>query len=188
MTSEYDENCHLTPLKTKISVPPLRSGWISRPRLDKRMDEGFGRKLTLVSAPAGFGKTTLLVDWVHRHKIPAAWFSVDKTDNDPLHFLTYFILSLRSLNTATGEAALTMLQSPPPPPIEAILINLLNEVSSNPKDFGLVLDDYHPVEARPIHDMIAFLLANLPQQMHLILATRADPPLPLARVRSQSRD
>ena len=152
------------------------------------MHEGFARKLTLISAPAGFGKTTLLVDWVHRHKIPAAWFSVDKTDNDPLHFLTYVILGLQSLEASTGEAALTMLQSPQPPPIEPILINLLNDASRISKDFALVLDDYHLVDAGPIHDMIAFLLENLPAQMHMIIATRSDPPLPLLpRMRSQSQ-
>jgi len=183
---KWGENQDLTPLKTKLRIPPLRSGWIPRPRLDKRMDEGFERKLILVSAPAGFGKTTLLVDWIHRHNIPTVWFSVDKGDNDALHFLTYVILGLASLEAGTGKAALTMLQSPQPPPIEPILINLLNDINRISTDFALVLDDYHLVDDRPIHDMIAFLLENLPEQMHLIIATRADPPLPLARLRSQN--
>ena len=150
------------------------------------MDEGFERKLTLISAPAGFGKTTLLVDWIHRHKIPAAWFSVDKGDNDPLHFLAYVIMGLQGLEPGTGEAALKMLQSPQPPPVEPILINLINDVSLISKDFVFILDDYHLVDAGSIHDMIAFLLDNLPGPMHLILATRSDPPLPLARIRSQN--
>jgi LuxR family maltose regulon positive regulatory protein len=150
------------------------------------MDEGFARKLTLISAPAGFGKTTLLVDWIHKHKRPAAWFSVDKGDNDPLNFLTYVIIGLQSLEAGMGEAALTMLQSPQPPPIEPILINLLNDVSRISTDLALVLDDYHLVDAKPIHDLMAFLLENLPEQMHMIIATRSDPPLPLARVRSQN--
>jgi len=184
--SKWFENQDLTPLRTKLCVPPLRSGWISRPRLDKQMDEGFERKLTLISAPAGFGKTTLLVDWIHGHSVPAAWFSVDKGDNAPLHFLTYVILGLQNIEATTGKAALTMLQSPQPPPIEPILINLLNDISRIPTDFALVLDDYHLVDNKPIHDMIAFLLDNLPEQMHLIIATRADPPLRLARVRSQN--
>ena len=132
------------------------------------------------------GKPLLLVDWVHTHKIPVAWFSVDKGDNDPLHFLTYIILGLQSLEAGTGKAALTMLQSPQPPPIESILINLINDVSRISTDLALVLDDYHLVDARPIHDMIEFLLENLPEQMHMIIATRSDPPLPLARVRSQN--
>ena len=185
---KWDELQLFTPLRTKLYVPPLRSGWISRPRLDKRMDEGLERKLTLVSAPAGFGKTTLLVDWIHRHKTPTAWFSVDKGDNDRLHFLTYVILGLQSLEAGTGKAALTMLQSPQAPPIEPILINLLNDVNRISTDLALVLDDYHLVDARPIHDMIAFLLENLPEQMHMIIATRSDPPLPLlARLRSQNQ-
>jgi LuxR family maltose regulon positive regulatory protein len=182
----WDEVQHLMPLRTKLGVPPMRSNWISRSRLEKRMDEGFARKLTLISAPAGFGKTTLLVDWIHRHKIPAAWFSVDKGDNDPLHFLTYVILGLQTLETGTGKAALTMLQSPQPPPIEPILISLLNDTSHISANLALVLDDYHLVDAGPIHELVAFLLENLPEQMHLIIATRSDPPLPLARIRSQN--
>ena len=94
---QCNKNLRLTPLKTKLCIPPLRSGWITRSRLVKRVDEGFERKLTLISAPAGFGKTTLLVDWVHKHKIPVAWFSVDKGDNDPLQFLNYIILGLQTL-------------------------------------------------------------------------------------------
>ena len=159
INDKWDENLHLTPLRTKLCLPPLRSEWITRSRLIKRMDEGFERKLTLISAPAGFGKTTLLVDWGHRQKIPVAWFSVDKGDNDPLHFLTYVILGLQGQKAGTGKAALTMLQSPQPPPIESILINLINDVTNLPDDMVLVLDDYHLVDAKPIHDLIAFLLA-----------------------------
>jgi len=184
----WDEIQHLTPLRTKLNVPPPGSNWISRTRLDKRMDEGFSRKLTLISAPAGFGKTTLSVDWAHTHKIPVAWFSVDNGDNDPLHFLTYVILGLQTLEADIGKAALTMLQSPQPPPIESILINLLNDTIRIPRDMALVLDDYHLVDAKPIHELIAFLLENLPEQMHIIIVTRSDPPLPLlARLRSQNQ-
>jgi LuxR family maltose regulon positive regulatory protein len=175
---KWDELQHLTPLKTKLYVPPLGSRWITRSRLVKRMDEGFERKLTLIS----------LVDWAHKHKMPVAWFSVDKADNDPVHFLTYVILGLQSLEAGTGRAALTMLQSPQPPPIESILINLINDVIHIPTDIALILDDYHLVDAKQIHDLISFLLENLPEQMHMIIATRSDPPLPLlARLRSQNQ-
>jgi LuxR family maltose regulon positive regulatory protein len=109
---------------------------------------------------------------------------VDKDDNDPLHFLTYVILGLQDLQADIGKAALAMLQSPQPPPIESILINLINDVIRIPTDMALILDDYHLVDAKPIHDMMAFLLENLPEQMHMIIATRSDPPLPLARIRS----
>jgi LuxR family maltose regulon positive regulatory protein len=178
----------ITPLKTKLNIPPFRADWISRVRLDKKMDEGLERKLCLLSAPAGFGKTTLLVDWIHKSKIRSAWLSLDKADNDPLQFLTYVILGLQTLKENIGQASLTMLQSPEPPPIETILINLINDVLDVRTDFALTLDDYHLVEAQPIHDMLAFVLENLPEQMHVIIATRSDPPLPLlARLRSQNQ-
>ncbi|MBW2409170.1 MAG: hypothetical protein JRF72_05190 [Deltaproteobacteria bacterium] len=178
----------VTPLLTKLYVPPLRTDWISRARLGKQMDTGFGRKLCLLSAPAGFGKTTLLIDWIHTQKIPTAWFSLDKSDNDPLQFLTYVILGLQTLKQGAGTASLTMLQSPEPPPVETILINLINDVIDIQTDFALILDDYHAIDARPVHDMSVFLLENLPEQMHIIIATRSDPPLPLlARLRSQNQ-
>ena len=176
-----------TPLRTKLYVPPLQSTWISRPRLLHRLDEGFKRKFTLISAPAGFGKTTLLVEWIHQKKIPAAWFSIDQKDNDAAHFLTYVIAGLQTLEADIGKAALTLLQSPQPPHFESILINLINDISSISKDATLILDDYHAVDAKPIHDLIAFLLDHLPKQLHLVMATRSDPPLLLARLRSQNQ-
>ncbi len=184
---QWQESEYLTLLRTKHHIPQLGSTCISRSRLIKRMDEGFGRKLTLLSAPAGFGKTTLLADWIHNRSIPSAWVSVDSGDNDPMHFLAYLILGLQTLKRNTGKAALTMLQSPQPPPIESILINLINDLVRIPTDAALVLDDYHAVDAKPIHDMIFFLLERLPRQMHMIIATRSDPPFPITRIRSQNQ-
>jgi len=185
--AQREELEELTLLRTKLHIPPLGSTCISRSRLIKRVDEGFGRKLTLISAPAGYGKSTLLADWVYQKKIATAWLSVDANDNDPLQFLTYVILGLQRLKVDTGKAALTLLKSPQPPPIESILVNLINEVRRIPTDYALVLDDYHSIDAKPIHDMIAFLLDHLPERMHLIIATRSDPPFPLARLRSQNQ-
>ena len=174
-------------LETKLYVPPLQSAWISRTRLLNRLNEGFERKFTLLSAPAGYGKTTLLVEWIHQNKIPVAWFSVDQRDNDLTQFLTYVIAGLQTLDAEIGKAALKMLQSPQPPPFESILINLINSMSRMQTDAALFLDDYHAVDAKPIHDLLAFLLDHLPNNMHLVIATRSDPPFLLARLRSQNQ-
>ena len=177
-----------TPLETKLFLPPRDTTWVSRFRLDEKLSEGFGRKLSLVSAPAGFGKTTVVVDWIHRKNIPAAWFSVDDRDNDPLHFLIYIILAIQSLRKDIGGDALKMLRSAEPPPTESILISLINDVLLLPTDFSLIIDDYHAIDTGEVHDLIVFLLENLPDQMHVVIVTRSDPPLPLmARFRSQNQ-
>lgn len=170
-------------LTTKLYIPPTRPDLVPRPRLTEQLNEWMERKLILISASAGFGKTTLLSDWIHHREIPAAWFSIDKGDNDPVHFLNYVIVALQTIEANIGKAALTMLQSPQLPPIESILTTLVNDIASVPKDFVLVLDDYHLVDTGQIHEMIEFLLEHLPHQMHLVLATRSDPPLSLARLR-----
>ncbi len=178
----------LTPLKTKLCVPPTRSNWVKRPHLLKLLGEGFSRKLTLISAPAGFGKTSLLVDWVHTHNKNVAWFSVDKEDNDPLQFLIYVILGFQTQEHDIGRSALTMLQSPQPLPLEAVMVNLINELTGSQDHMGLVIDDYHLVDNPQIHSLIEFLLEHLPENIHLFIATRSDPPLKvLARFRSQDQ-
>ena len=158
---------------------------MSRPRLINRLTEGLARKLILISAPAGFGKTTLLGEWVGRNEWPVAWVSLDESDNDPTRFLTYIVAALQTIDSDMGAGALSDLQSPQPLPAESILTGLINEVAENAQDFILVLDDYHRIEVQTIHNALTFLLDRLPPQMHLAIASRADPPLPLARLRGR---
>ena len=178
-------------LVTKLYIPPARHSLVSRPRLTARMDEGLRRKLTLVSAPAGFGKTTLLSEWIRRRRdektppLPIAWVSLDGGDNDPARFWAYVIAALETLQAGIGESATALLHSSPPPPVEMFLTCLINAAAAIPKDFVLVLDDYHAVQSETIHTAVAFLLDHLPPAMHLIIASRADPPLPLPRLRAR---
>ncbi len=158
-----------------------------RPRLIERLDEGLHRRLTLICAPAGFGKTTLVSEWLSGWERPAAWLSLDEGDNDPTRFLAYLVAALRTIAPNIGEGVLGVLQSPQPPPTESILTALLNEIDTVPDDFVLVLDDYHVVDSKPVDDALAFLLDHLPSQMHLVIATREDPHLPLARLRARDQ-
>ena len=177
-------------LRTKLYTPPTWPEQVSRPRLVECLNEGLYRRLTLISAPAGFGKTTLLSECASRCGRPVAWVSLDKGDNDPVRFWTYFVAALQtipSLNEAgVGDAVVVMLKSSQPPPIKALLTSLINEISDVPDPCILVLDDFHLITERRIHDGLAFALDNLPPQMHLILSTRADPPWSLARLRARS--
>lgn len=176
-------------LETKLYIPRWRPGLISRPRLRARLDRGANSKLILVSAPAGFGKTTLLVEWlamVPSDERTVAWLSLDLNDNHPATFWTYVISALQTVQPGAGARSIALLQSPQPPPIETLLTALLNEAGAIAHDFVLVLDDYHLIDARSIHDGIAFLLDHLPPPMHLVITSRADPPLPLARLRGRA--
>ena len=178
-------------LATKLYIPPVRPNSVLRPRLIARLNEGLHRKLTLISAPAGFGKTTLVTEWIAERARPVAWLSLDERDNDLTRFLTYLIAALQTLDLsrteedepAIGDAALGLLQSPQPPPIEMVLTTLLNEIAAAPHSFTLVLDDYHVLDAQPVDEILIFLLDHLPPQMHLVITTREDPPLPLSRYR-----
>jgi LuxR family maltose regulon positive regulatory protein len=174
-------------LQTKLYIPPLRPELVPRPRLIEQLNAGLHRKLTLISAPAGFGKTTLLSEWAVDCRRPVTWLSLDEGDNDPARFLAYFIAALQMVEENIGEGILGALQSPQPPPIEAILTSLINEIAAIPNGFTLVLDDYHLIKAQPIHDALTFLLDHLPPPMHLVIGTRQDPPLPLARLRGRGR-
>ena len=171
-------------LATKLYIPPPRPKVVFRPRLIERLNEGLHSKLTLISAPAGFGKTTLVSEWVARCERPVAWLSLDEGDNDPSRFLVYLVAALQTIAANIGKGVLGVLQSPQPPPTESILTTLLNEITTVPDSFTLVLDDYHVIDSKPIDNALTFLLEHLPPQMRLVIATREDPDLPLARLRA----
>jgi LuxR family maltose regulon positive regulatory protein len=190
-------------LATKLFIPPTRPQLVPRPRLIERLNEGMhiAPGVTLISAPAGFGKTTLLSEWVNQkdekrlrlihpsaftrsvHPSRVAWLSLDEGDNDPARFLSYLIAALQTIEPNMGAGVSGRLQSPQPPPPETVLTDLLNEIAGIPDHFVLVLDDYHAIDAQPVEHALAFLLDHLPPQLHLVIATREDPDLPLARLR-----
>jgi LuxR family transcriptional regulator, maltose regulon positive regulatory protein len=174
-------------LATKLYAPPPRSGAVLRPRLTERLNGGLHRKLILVSAPAGFGKTTLLGEWVAGCGRPAAWLSLDEGDNDPSRFLASPVAILQTIAANIGEEVLGALESPQPQPTESTLTALLNEIDTIPDDFVLVLDDYHVIDAGAVDGALAFMLEHLPPRMHLVIATREDPQLPLARLRARGQ-
>ena len=182
-------------LTTKLNIPRLRHNLVPRPRLIKQLNDGLHRKLTLISAPAGFGKTTLVTEWLQAmgnatSPIAIAWLSLGEGDNDLARFLSYFITALNhieGIDPAFGKGALSMLQSPQPPSIEAILTSLINEFTEITDKFVFVLDDYHLVEAQPIHDALVFLLENQPPCFHLVIASREDPHLSISRLRARDQ-
>jgi LuxR family maltose regulon positive regulatory protein len=174
-------------LATKLYIPPPPPKVVDRPRLIARLNEGLRRKLTLIAAPTGFGKTTLVSAWVAGCDPPVAWLSLDAGDSDPQRFLTYVVAALRTIAPHFGEGVLGVLQSPQPPPTDTILTALLNEITTLPDPFVLILDDYHLIEAPAVDQTLTYLLEHLPPPMRLVLATREDPPLPLARLRARDQ-
>ncbi len=179
-------------LETKLYVPRPRRAMVPRPRLSERLDRGTASKLMLVSAPAGFGKTTLLAEWLAAGPIDAAdersvaWLSLDRGDNESATFWRYVVAALQTAAPEVGANELALLQASQPPPIHAVLITLLNGLGAIGKDVVLILDDYHVIEARDVQDGMAFLLEHLPPQLHVVIASRADPALPLARLRGRA--
>ena len=173
-------------LRTKLYIPPPRPGLVPRPRLVERLDEGLrrGLQLTLISAPAGYGKTTLVTGWLQGLERPVAWLSLDEGDNDPARFFTYPVSALQGVEESIGASVTAALRSPELPPLEALVTALINAVTAQPTAFVLVLDDYHAIGEMGIHEAMGFLLVHQPPQMHLVIATREDPPLPLPRLRA----
>jgi LuxR family maltose regulon positive regulatory protein len=201
-------------IATKLFIPPPRPNGVARPRLIARLNEGLSRKLTLISAPAGFGKTSLAASWlaslagiangevsiekaeqstahaslsILNSPPKAAWLSLDEGDNDPVRFLLYLVAALQTVVPTVGAGVAASLQAPQPPPIEALLPLLLNELATLPQPVVLVLDDYHLLDARPIDQALALLVEQGPPQLHLVITTREDPPLPLARLRARGQ-
>jgi LuxR family maltose regulon positive regulatory protein len=173
-------------LATKLHVPRLPASFIRRTRLLERLQQGMERALTLVSAPAGFGKTTLVAQWLAESGTPVAWLSLEPEDNDPVRFLSYLIAALQRLDPHIGTTVLPLLQAPRRPPLERIMALVINDlIAGAARDFALMLDDYHVITAEAIHRALIFLLGHLPSYMHLIIATRADPPLLLAGLRAR---
>jgi LuxR family maltose regulon positive regulatory protein len=174
-------------LTTKLFIPLRRprDSVVDRSRLTDRLGAANGQRLTLISAPAGFGKTTLLSEWIPHSEHCVSWLSLDPGDNDPVRFWAYVAAALQTLRPDLGISALALLDLPQTPPIESILTLLLNDVAAFPDRFTLVLDDYHVVETPAVHTALTFLLDHLPPQMHLMITSRSDPPLPLARWRAR---
>ncbi len=187
-------------LVTKLYPPPARKNLVPRLHLIQILNQAWqqGKKLTLVSASAGYGKTTLVTEWLatltcdpsaigRAEEVGSAWLSLDKADNDPARFLAYLIAALQQIDASIGKNTLALLNSPQPLHPEIVLTTLVNEIAGVPSSFILVLDDYHVIESLLIHQQLAFLVEHPPPQMHLVIITREDPPLPLARLRARGQ-
>jgi LuxR family transcriptional regulator, maltose regulon positive regulatory protein len=205
-----DELAHIEPassaelLSTKLAPPRPRSALVLRAGLLARLDAGLERKLTLLSAPAGFGKSTLVASWLATStegrglrtdsntlgtqssalSPHIAWVALDEGDNDPVRFWRYLLSACQAFDPSIGAASLALLHASQCPPYEALLTTFINELAQLHSRFVLVLEDYHVIVARQIHEAISFLLDHLPNTLHLLLITRAEPPLPLARLRA----
>ena len=177
----------LAPLTMKLVAPPRRTSVLNRAHLLERLDVATSLPLTLVCAPAGFGKTTLLVEWLARARSRAAWLAVDSADNDPTRFWTYVVTALQRLEHSVGASALNLLQARHGASVDGALTELVRDLAAVDQPLALVVDDYHLIDTTEVHRGVAFLLDHLPPQLHLIVGTRGDPPLPLARLRARGQ-
>jgi ATP/maltotriose-dependent transcriptional regulator MalT len=174
-------------LATKLRVPRSRRDVLVRPRLLDRIEEAAARELLLVSAPAGFGKSTLLTEWARTTTRPVGWASLDSDDNDPVRLWRYVVAAVEQVHPGLEERVLPLLDTPDQPTPEAVVTAVVNELTAGPSEFTVVLDDYHVIESPAIQTGIAFLLERLPPGMHVVIAGRSDPPLPLARMRARGQ-
>ena len=165
-------------LSTKLYVPTLRREIISRPRLINRLNAGLNSKLILVSAPAGFGKTTLLTDWINSSSLPACWYSVDNQDNTFERFMYYLVTSLRSININVDKQITTILESSTVEKKEEVLNSIINHISTHQERFVLVIDDYHSIHSQDIHKALTYLLEHQPDNILLVIVSRSDPAEP----------
>jgi LuxR family maltose regulon positive regulatory protein len=172
-------------LLTKLHIPHAGNNIVHRSVLYEKLNIGLSRKLILVSAPAGFGKTTVVSDWINQNKISAAWFSIDKADNDPVEFLSYIISGIQSIQKGFGESALKLLHSPNKQSGESIASLLINEVLDISLNFILVLDDFHLINSNEVLKLLTYFLEHIPGNIHIVILTRSDPALSLSRLRSQ---
>jgi len=183
----------LSLIQAKFYIPALRPSHIVRPRLreflnhELTQEDVFNRKLTLICAPAGYGKTSLAIDWINTLELPVAWLSLDEKDNDPIRFLTYLVNTFRQIFPEVGGPSLGMLQAPQPPTPEELLVPLFNEIAAISMPIIFVMDDYHVIHTASIHQFLNFLVDYQPQQMHTTIISREDPPLPIHRLRARGQ-
>jgi len=174
-------------LLTKLHIPPAGNNIVHRSELFEKLNLGLSRKLVLISAPAGFGKTTVVSDWIYQNKIPAAWFSIDNGDNDPVDFLSYISSGIQSIHSEFGQSALKLLNSPNRPSVESIASLLINEILNIKQNFLLVLDDFHLIKSNEVIKLVSYLLEHIPGNIHIVILTRSDPALSVSRLRSQNQ-
>jgi LuxR family maltose regulon positive regulatory protein len=179
---------HSTPelLRTKVFIPRPSEDWIARPLLIERVNQAVVRRLVMVTAPAGFGKSTLLAQWAAQASLPVAWLSLDKTDNDPRVFLSYFIAGIQTRFKGLGQGVLSALRFSTAPSLSFLLNSLINEIGGQGRAFALVLDDLHHIHDRAALDILGYLLEHQPATLHLLITSRSEPPLPFSRLRMRS--
>ena len=176
-------------LATKLHMPRPRPGFVPRPRLAERLDDGLAQGLVLVCAPAGYGKTTLLADWVQRGEHTVAWLCLDPVDNDPARFWRHVVAALDGVCPGIGDRVAPLLGPPAPASYRGVVTALINELADRPRSDQvlLVLDDYHLIDAGPVHESLGYLLEYRPPGLGVVLTSRSDPPLALSRLRARGQ-